>query len=187
MAKVYLQEKLTFDTSPTAGSTNPVTSGGVKTALDSKANSSHAHSAATTSAAGFLSAADKTKLDGIATGANKTTIVNNLTTTTTGSALDASQGKVLNDAIAGKAAASHTHSNYVPTSRTVNGKALSANITLSASDIGAAPLASPVFTGTPKAPAAATDYTTYRLRNMALVSSAPSSAIGNGQLVGVYS
>ena len=50
-----------------------------------------------------------------------------------------------------------------------------------------APIASPTFTGSPKAPTAATDYTTYRLRNMALVSSAPSSEIGNGQLVGVYS
>lgn len=38
----------------------------------------------------------------------------------------------------GKAASSHTHSNYVPTSRTVNGKALSANITLTASDVSAA-------------------------------------------------
>lgn len=32
------QDKLTFDTTPTAGSTNPVTSGGVKTALDNKQN-----------------------------------------------------------------------------------------------------------------------------------------------------
>ena len=32
------QDALTFDSTPTAGSTNPVTSGGVKTALDSKAN-----------------------------------------------------------------------------------------------------------------------------------------------------
>lgn len=31
-----IQDKLTFDTAPTAGSTNPVTSGGVKTALDGK-------------------------------------------------------------------------------------------------------------------------------------------------------
>ena len=38
----------------------------------------------------------------------------------------------------GAAAASHTHDGYVPTSRTVNGKALSANISLSASDVGAA-------------------------------------------------
>jgi hypothetical protein len=34
------QSALTFDTTPTAGSTNPVTSGGIKTALDAKANSS---------------------------------------------------------------------------------------------------------------------------------------------------
>lgn len=32
------QDKLTFDTTPTAGSTNPVTSGGVKTALNGKQN-----------------------------------------------------------------------------------------------------------------------------------------------------
>lgn len=31
-----LQSKLTFDTTPTAGSTNPVTSDGIKTALDSR-------------------------------------------------------------------------------------------------------------------------------------------------------
>lgn len=36
------------------------------------------------------------------------------------------------------AAGNHTHSGYVPTSRTVNSKALSANITLTASDVGAA-------------------------------------------------
>lgn len=34
------QAKLTFDTTPTANSSNPVTSGGVKTALDAKASSS---------------------------------------------------------------------------------------------------------------------------------------------------
>lgn len=37
------QDALTFDTTPTAGSTNPVTSGGVKTALDGKANIIHTH------------------------------------------------------------------------------------------------------------------------------------------------
>lgn len=42
---------------------------------------------------------EKTKLAGIADGANKTTIVNNLTTTAVGSALDAAQGKALNDKI----------------------------------------------------------------------------------------
>lgn len=53
-----------------------------------------------TSADGLMSKADKAKIDGVASNANKTTIVNNLTTSTTGSALDASQGKALNDKIA---------------------------------------------------------------------------------------
>lgn len=58
------------------------------------------YSDATTSAHGLMSASDKSKLDGIATGANKTTILNSLAATTTGYALDAVQGKALNDAIA---------------------------------------------------------------------------------------
>lgn len=45
----------------------------------------------------------------------------------------------IDEKLANKANATHTHSNYVPTTRTVNGKALSANITLSASDVGALP------------------------------------------------
>ena len=42
----------------------------IQTQLNGKAATGHAHSAATTSSAGFMSAADKTKLNGIATGAN---------------------------------------------------------------------------------------------------------------------
>lgn len=37
------QDALNFDTTPTAGSTNPVTSGGIKTALNGKANVEHGH------------------------------------------------------------------------------------------------------------------------------------------------
>lgn len=55
-------------------------------------------------------------------------IQNNLTSTATDQSLSAAQGKALNDKF----------SSYVPTSRTVNGKALSSNITLSAGDVGAA-------------------------------------------------
>ena len=40
------QNALTFDSAPTANSTNPVTSGGVKTALDGKAASDHNHDSA---------------------------------------------------------------------------------------------------------------------------------------------
>ena len=54
-------------------------------------------------------------------------IQNVLTSTSTTDSLSAAQGKVLNDKF----------SSYVPTSRTVNGKALSANISLTASDVGA--------------------------------------------------
>lgn len=46
---------------------------GVLGLIASKAAASHSHSAATTSTAGFMSAADKTKLDGIAEGANNYT------------------------------------------------------------------------------------------------------------------
>ncbi len=57
------------------------------------------YSDATTSAHGLMSAGDKSKLNGIAAGANKTTILNSLAATTTGYALDAIQGKALNDKI----------------------------------------------------------------------------------------
>lgn len=43
----------------------------VQTQLDGKADSAHTHANATTSTAGFMSAEDKTKLDGVETGANK--------------------------------------------------------------------------------------------------------------------
>lgn len=42
---------------------------GLQGLLDGKAATGHTHTAATTGAAGFMSAADKTKLDGVATGA----------------------------------------------------------------------------------------------------------------------
>lgn len=50
---------------------------------------------ATSTASGLMSAAQAKKLGGIAAGANKTTIANNLTTQTAGMALDATQGYAL--------------------------------------------------------------------------------------------
>lgn len=64
-----------------------------------------------------------TKLNGIATGATNVTVDSTLSSTSTNPV----QNKVVNSALSGK----------VPTSRTVNGKALSTNITLSAADVGA--------------------------------------------------
>lgn len=78
------------------------TSRAAKTDLDAlaevvagKANTSHSHSDATTSAAGFMTAAMVTKLNGIDTGANKTTVDSALSSTSTNPV----QNKVVNSAI----------------------------------------------------------------------------------------
>ena len=55
--------------------------------------------AATQSADGLMSSEDKTKLDGVATGATAVTVIDNLTSTSTTSALSANQGKALNDKV----------------------------------------------------------------------------------------
>ena len=57
------------------------------------------YSAATTSSAGLMSATDKSKLDGIASGATKTTVDSALSSTSTNPV----QNKVINTALAGKA------------------------------------------------------------------------------------
>lgn len=63
------------------------------------------YSAATTSAAGLMSATDKAKLDGIASGATNVTVDSALS----GSSTNPVQNKVINTALAGKAASSHNH------------------------------------------------------------------------------
>ena len=55
----------------------------VQEQLDGKAASGHSHSNASTSADGFMTAAMVTKLNGIATGANKTTVDSSLSTSST--------------------------------------------------------------------------------------------------------
>ncbi len=89
----------------------------------------------TTNSAGHVTAATAVTKDDITglgiPGSDTNTwrpIVNNLTSTATDQSLSAAQGKALNDKFA----------SYVPTSRTVNGKALSGNISLSYGDVGAA-------------------------------------------------
>lgn len=74
------------------------------------------YSAATTSTAGLMSSSDKTKLDGIASGANKTTVDTALSSTSTNPV----QNKVINSALAGKAASSHTHPASQVTGLTAN-------------------------------------------------------------------
>lgn len=86
--------KTVVDAALDAGSANPVQNKAVKAALDGKAGKG----VATASANGLMSAADKTKLDGVEAGANKTTV---------DAALDAAsenpvQNKVVKTALDGK-------------------------------------------------------------------------------------
>ena len=76
---------------------------------------------ATQDAKGLMSASDKTKLDGIAQGANKTTVDTALSSTSTNPV----QNKAVKDALDNKAAKSHTH-NYAGAS-SPGGAATSAN------------------------------------------------------------
>ena len=72
------------------------------TALDTKADKT----TATTSANGLMSKEDKSKLDGIATEANKTVVDSSLSSSSTNPV----QNKVVNNALNGKANSSHNHS-----------------------------------------------------------------------------
>lgn len=84
------------------------------TALDTKANKT----TATTSANGLMSKEDKSKLDGIATEANKTVVDSSLSSSSTNPV----QNKIVTDALNGKADSNHTH-DYIPStvSQTVFG------------------------------------------------------------------
>ena len=75
-------------------STNPVQNKAVKTALDGKAGTAEA----TTGAAGLMSAADKTKLDGVEAGANKTIVDDAMSDTSTNPV----QNKAVKAALDGK-------------------------------------------------------------------------------------
>lgn len=98
------------------------------------------YSAASTSAAGLMSAADKAKLDGIAAGATKVEVDSALSSTSANPV----QNKVVNAAIAAKAA-----------------------------------LASPTFTGAPKAPTAAAGTSTTQLATTAFVTNAVDAALSS--------
>ena len=63
------------------------------------------YAVATTDANGLMSSTDKTKLDGIATGANKTIVDSSLSSTSTNPV----QNKVINTALSGKSNTGHTH------------------------------------------------------------------------------
>ena len=73
--------------------------------ISGKANVNHSHASASSSANGFLSKEDKSKLDGIATGANKTVVDSSLSS----SSKNPVQNKVVNSALNGKSNTGHEH------------------------------------------------------------------------------
>lgn len=77
-----------------------------KTETDTKLNNKANKTTATTSANGLMSKEDKSKLDGIATEANKTVVDSSLSSSSTNPV----QNKVVNSALNGKANSSHNHS-----------------------------------------------------------------------------
>lgn len=87
--------KITVDTALSSTSTNPVQNKVINSALSGKAGTS----VATTNTNGLMSAADKSKLDGIATGANKTIV----DTTLSDSSTNPVQNKVIKAALDNKA------------------------------------------------------------------------------------
>lgn len=91
--------------------------------LITSANHTHSNKAVLDATTASFTTELKNKLDGIAAGANKTTVDSALNADSTNPV----QNKVIKSALDGK----------VPTGRKVNGKALSADITLSAADVGA--------------------------------------------------
>lgn len=78
----------------------------IDTKLQNKSDTNHTHTTATVSANGFLSKEDKSKLDGIATEANKTVVDSSLSSSSTNPV----QNKVVNSALSDKANSSHSHS-----------------------------------------------------------------------------
>lgn len=78
----------------------------IDTKLQNKSDINHTHTTATVSVNGFLSKEDKSKLDGIATEANKTVVDSSLSDSSTNPV----QNKVVNSALSGKANSSHSHS-----------------------------------------------------------------------------
>lgn len=92
----------------------------IDTKLQLKSDNEHTHTTATVNTDGFLSKEDKSKLDGIATGANKTVVDSSLSSTS----INPVENKVVNNALSGKANTSHSHSisNITNLQSALNGK-----------------------------------------------------------------
>ena len=84
--------------------------------VDGKLDEKAGTSVASSSGNGLMSSADKVKLDGVATGANRTTVDSALSATS----VNPVQNKVINAALNGKANSNHTHNSLSPVALEAN-------------------------------------------------------------------
>lgn len=89
-----------------------------KTDIDAKLNDKANNTVASGSSNGLMSSADKTKLDGIAEGANKTTVDSSLS----GESENPVQNKIIKTALDGKANLAHNHDDLYYTETEVDEK-----------------------------------------------------------------
>ena len=159
-----------------AGQMKKITWANIKTALSSVfAAKSHTHSAATQSTAGFLSATDKTKLDGIAEGANKYTHPA-YTARTSGLykiTVDATGHVSAITAVSASDLASFGLTATVAELNYMDGVTSGVQAQLNTK----APTASPSLTGTPKAPTAAAGTNTTQIATTAFVTAAVNNVL----------
>ena len=231
-AKSYTDQKIaaipTPDVSGQVGAHNSATDAhsDIRTALSSHAGNTTVHitadertawnakastSAATQSAAGLMSASDKSKLDGIASGANKITVDSSLSSSSTNPV----QNNVIHSALSGKANSSH--GNHVPTTETADNARFLRNDntwqTVTPANIGAAAsshthtksqitdfptsmtptshnqaastITAGTFAGQVVANSSGETYSTYLLRNCRLASSDTNPTV-NGEICWTY-
>lgn len=186
--------KTTVDSALSASSTNPVQNKAIQSALDGKVDTENGKGLSSNDFTDAL----LTKLNGIASGANKTTVDTSLSGTSTNPV----QNKVINSALGskvdkedGKGLSSNDFTTALLTK--LNGiaegaTAVTLDTALSASSSNGvtngavttalntkAPLAGPEFTGIPKAPTAAAGTNTTQIATTAFVKTAVDAAVGS--------
>lgn len=139
-----LINKPTIDTTLSSTSTNAVQNKAIKAALDGKQASINDLGTIRSNATAGKSAADTIATYGDIVSHNASeflTAHNPIDSALSDTSTNAVQNKVIKAALDLKANASAIPTNYVPNTRKVNGKALSADVTLTASDVGATTMA----------------------------------------------
>ena len=203
------QDKLTFDATPTANSTNPVTSGGVKTELDKKASATSlgAHTGntdnphqVTAAQVGAISSSEKGAASGVATlGADGKVptgqlpamdyVPNSEKGVASGVATLGTDGKVPTGQLPAMNYAPSTHASQHATDGSDPITPASIGAAAASHNQAASTITAGTFAATGVKAMNGTDYTTARVRNIQASTTgltAGSSALANGDIYLVY-